>query len=197
MPRLIALYSPAPQCGKTTIASHLRDNHGFVQLDFSNIAKIMIYGLLFESREVVSTSSARRVDQMMSERFTQTDLPHFPTPAHLVRTLEEEWGDQCIGPDFWAELWYRRAKSLLESGASVVCSDLRNAKHLAAVKSLKGQYWRITRPGYAAKPTLDGRSSDGALDGLPLLWHNIIPNDGTEEMLLQYVDTVMSMEVVS
>jgi hypothetical protein len=197
MSRLIAIYSPAPQCGKTTIAKHLESLHGFTHLDFRGPIRAMVTDLLFSYRQGSLAEDTRMIRGTINSRFTQTTLPYNPTPEHLMNTLEREWGEQCIGPLFWVRFWYQQAKLQLENGRSVVCDDLRTPDQLAAVKRLGGEFWRVTRPGYAARPELDCRSLDGALDGQPTLWHHSIQNDGTIEMLNQYVDAVMRMEVAS
>jgi hypothetical protein len=125
-----------------------------------------------------------------------TILPYNVTVRHMMRTLGTEWGRTCMGPEFWADIWRMRVDAAWSAGQRVVCDDMRYPNELAMVQRLDGEAWRITRP--AIQPPLDddGHASDGALEEPRQLWHHYIRNDGTVEMLLQYVDECLKMEAV-
>jgi hypothetical protein len=50
-------------------------------------------------------------------------LPGRPSCAHMVETLYSEWGQQCMGQNFWVETWKKRARYALSQGLYVVACD--------------------------------------------------------------------------
>ena len=189
-PRLIALYSPTPGCGKTTIAEHLCRKHGFVRISFADPMRAMMRALLMQVTDPSSVAAA------MAAKESPTELPYRPTVRHMMRTLGTEWGRTCIGPHFWARIWVQRTADMIAAGASVVCDDMRFPEELGSVQGLGGEAWRVTRPGHDPIPGVMLHPSDAALEGQPMWWEHLIRNDGTPEMLLQYVDTCLGMELV-
>ena len=61
-PRLIALYAPAPQSGKSTVAEHLEARHGFETVKFAGPLKDMIRCLLFDHCGISHAMTERYVD---------------------------------------------------------------------------------------------------------------------------------------
>lgn len=191
MSKLIALYSPAPGCGKTTIADFLCERRGFTRISFADPLRKMIRALLEDighTRQDADVCLVHRKEQ-------RTQLPYGPTARHLLRTLGTEWGRTCIGPNFWADLWATKAGCAIQDGEDVICDDLRFPEELDAVLTLGGEAWRIERPGYEATPDEDGHASDGALEHYHQIWHQRIRNDGTEQMLLDCVDCCLRMGI--
>ena len=189
MSKLIALYSPAPGCGKSTIANFLCTQRGFARISFADPMRAMI-GTLLQS---IGYSDGQISEIVTRDKEWKTALPYQPTARHLLQTLGTEWGRTCIGPTFWSDLWATKAGCAIQDGTSVVCDDLRFPEELDAVLELGGEAWRIERPGYEATPDEDGHASDGALEDYHQIWHQRIKNDGTEDMLLQYVDQCLRM----
>jgi hypothetical protein len=191
MPKLIALYSPAPGCGKTTIANFLCSQHGFKRVGLADPMRAMLRALL----EDYGHTMCGAANFLARDKEKPTVLPYRPTARHMLRTLGTEWGRTCIGPKFWTEIWRSKVDEWLEDEQSVVCDDLRFPEELDAVLDLGGEVWRIERPGHEATPDEDGHASDGALEGYHQIWHQRIRNDGTEDMLLQYADCCLRMEL--
>jgi hypothetical protein len=189
MSKLIALYSPAPGCGKTAIANFLCEQRGFTRISFADPMRAMVATLLEECGYTVYAAEKL----LRHDKEAKTRLPYTPSVRHLLQTVGTEWGRACIGPLFWSGLWKVRARELLDAGEDVVCDDLRFPEELDAVLELGGEAWRIERPGYEATPDEDGHASDGALEDYHQIWHQRIKNDGTEDMLLQYVDCCLRM----
>jgi hypothetical protein len=192
MTKLIALYSPYPGCGKTTVAEHLCFRHGFTRIGFAAPLRAMVQALLEYAGHHEDTA-AYLIRACKEE---PTALPYNVTVRHMMRTLGTEWGRTCMGPDFWVDLWRMRVDAAWSAGQRVVCDDMRYPNELAMVQRLDGEAWRITRPAIQPLPDADGHASDGALEQPKQLWHHYIRNDGTVEMLLQYVDECLKMEVV-
>lgn len=198
MPKLIVLYSPAPGCGKSTVARHLGYTHNYATLRFASPFEGMLERLLL----TVGRYTASEINFFLHDHVGKTvpieRLPGKPTGRHLKRTLGEEWGRQCNGPQFWALIWKERAERILAKGVmKIVCDDLRRPEELDAVLALGGEVWRIDRPGYEATPDEDGHASDGALEDYHQIWHQRIRNDSTVDTLLDYVDCCLKMETVA
>jgi hypothetical protein len=177
-PQLIGLYSSVPGSGKTTVASFLIDNHGYTHLPFAGPIKKMIRVFL-ES----AGYSAGAIDHFMSPLGKQVELPglHRVTTRHLMQTLGTEFGRNCVSPDVWAQLWYRRASALIARGERIVCDDVRFPEEAAMVHSLSGELWRITRPSHRADPEVVSHASEGALESAS--FHRIISNSQGLEVL--------------
>ena len=171
LPRLIGLYSPAPGCGKSTVAD-----------------------LLIE-RERVSFAAPLKwaVSYMLSElnlsgfNYVYTDkeaiIPELGVSArHMMQTLGTEWGRACIHPDFWVMIARAEAQRILADGRSVVIDDVRFPNEATMIRELGGELWRIERPGIA----YDGdHSSEGGLEDITP--DRVIVNDGTIAQLKEKI----------
>ena len=196
MPKLIALYSPTPGCGKSTVARHIGRKHNYATLRFASPLELMLESLLMTAGRYTYREIKFFLHDPVGKTIPIQRLPGKPTGRHLKRTLGEEWGRQCNCPQFWAYIWKERAERILAKGMWIICDDLRRIEELDAVLDLGGEAWRIDRPGHEATPDEDGHASDGALEEYHQIWHQRIRNDGTEQMLLDYVDYCLKMEAV-
>jgi hypothetical protein len=59
------------------------------------------------------------------------------SPRAAMQTLGTEWG-RSLHPDFWVNIWTRRAKEVLAKGYGVVVDDCRFENEAAAVRALGG-----------------------------------------------------------
>lgn len=69
------------------------------------------------------------------------------TPRHAMQTLGTEWGRDCMGKNFWVDLWTRRAIEAFNEGKGVVADDCRFANEADAVKDLGGIILRLDGRG--------------------------------------------------
>lgn len=155
-PRVIGLYSPAPQSGKTAVAYELQQQ-GYISVSFASPLKRMLSIFL-------STAGYghERIEALLFEN-KEEKIPEFGvTPRHLMQTLGTEWGRDCIGPDVWVHVWKSNVQKWLDGGLNVVTDDMRFANEYAAVKDLGGECWYVTRPRLQSHPT--EHSSEGALE---------------------------------
>ena len=157
-PRVIGLYSPGPQSGKTAVAYELQQ-HGYISVSFAGPLKRML-GIFLSS----AGYGHDRIENMLFEE-KEEKIPEFGvTPRHLMQTLGTEWGRDCIGPDVWVDVWKNSVQKWLVGGLNVVVDDLRFPHEWDAVKSLDGECWSITRPRGKYPPPTDP-STAGARDG--------------------------------
>ncbi|NBX45595.1 MAG: hypothetical protein EBR00_11290 [Gammaproteobacteria bacterium] len=170
LPRLIGLYSPAPGCGKTTVAN-----------------------LLIEHQRVSFAAPLKRaVSHMLNELglpgfYAYTDkeaiIPGLDVSArHMMQTLGTEWGRACIHPDFWVMIARAKTQRIMGDGRSVVIDDVRFPNEAAMVFALGGELWRIDRPGVSYS---GDHSSEGGLEDITP--DRVIVNDGTITQLKEKI----------
>ena len=171
LPRLIGLYSPAPGCGKTTVASLLAEHQ---RVSFAAPLKRAVWRLL---------------DDLNLEgfRYARTDkeaiIPELGVSArHMMQTLGTEWGRACIHPDFWVMIARAETQRILAYGGSVVIDDVRFPNEAAMIRELGGELWRIERPGIAYNG--DHESEGGLEDITP---DRVIVNDVSIDQLLEKI----------
>ena len=135
MVKIIGLMGLA-QSGKSTIAQHLSDNHGFVRVRFSGPLKAKCLSMGLSDREIEGDGK---------------EAPHpllcGKTPRYVMQTLGTEWGRELIGPDFWTGIWRESVMAAIDQGAKgIIAEDCRFPNEIEAVRSLGGDVWQIIRP---------------------------------------------------
>jgi hypothetical protein len=175
-PTLIALWSPAPGCGKTTVANFiLQDLREFERMPFAAPMRRMLTTFLFEAGCTYSDAQYYLSDPVGKE----LDIPQLPYPTtgrHLLRTLGTEWGRTCIHPDVWVQIWEQSING------SVITDDLRFPNEAAAIRRLGGEIWCIHRPGVS---DISGHASEAGLRDVA--FDLVLNNDGTIRELHQKV----------
>ena len=172
MNKLIGLYSPAAQSGKSTVAKFLAQQHGYTIVPFAETLKEMLIPML--SALGYSNDDAYRLVQVDK----QIVVPGAEVSVrHMLRTLGTEWGRQCIHPDIWLRCWQQRIKPY----NLVVADDVRFPNEAELVRSLGGEVWFVERPD--AVRTHE-HASEGSLDTYHGFTKHLV-NDGA---LSDFVD---------
>jgi hypothetical protein len=155
-PKIIAICSPRPQCGKSTVCRIIQDELGYKRIPFAEPLKLMCRPL-FKALGYDDARIAR------FENGDKTDLVIGRTVRHWYQTLGTEWGRDCIDKDLWTLAWRGAVRTAFEEGwPGVVADDIRFSNELAAVDKEKGRLWRVTRQ---AAPDLESyHSSEGQLN---------------------------------
>lgn len=187
---LIGIYSPAAGSGKSTIADHLIEHHGFIRLSFAEPLKDMLR--IFLENFGYSPFDAYH----MTHVHKQAPLPEIDPRVdarHLLRTLGTEWGRNCVHPDVWLRCWSARYLKLISRGQdNFVVDDMRFPNEAAHIDKYGGQLWCVTRPG-TERDTV--HASEGGLDELDndpfLSFTQVINNDGDLSKLRQTIDTIL------
>jgi hypothetical protein len=148
MPRLIALYSPMPRSGKTTLAEALVEQ-GFVRIPFAAPLKSALHAILLSAGASPPTASA-----LLNGPAKDQPTPYFAgrSPRHALQTLGTEWGRDLISPDFWLSTWRTQVLAQLTRGISVVTDDLRFPNEANTVLDLDGTTIHIDRPAIQPAP---------------------------------------------
>jgi hypothetical protein len=171
LPRLIGLYSPAPGCGKTTVADLFIEHQ---RVSFAAPLKEAVSNMLHELG--LPGFNYAYIDK-------EAIVPEVGVSArHMMQTLGTEWGRSCIHPDFWVMIARAKTQRIMADGRSVVIDDVRFPNEAAMIRDLGGELWRIDRPGVS----YDGdHSSEGALEDITP--DRVIVNDGTIDQLLEKI----------
>ena len=171
LPRLIGLYSPAPGCGKTTVADLLIEHQ---RVSFAAPLKRVVSHML-------NSLGLEGVHYAYSDK--EAIIPELGVSArHMMQTLGTEWGRACIHPDFWVMIARVEAQRIMADGRSVVIDDVRLPNEAAMIRDLGGELWRIERPGIAYN---GGHKSEGGLEDITP--DRVIVNDGTIAQLLEKI----------
>lgn len=183
MSKIIALYSPAAQSGKSTIASYLNER-GYRTIKFAGILKDMIRTMLHGagiSLEIVE----RMVEGDLKEQPIRFPNGRAVTPRTLMQTLGTEWG-RGINPDLWADLTISKVQN---SRAPVVIDDMRFPNEFDAVREAGGKTIKVVRPG-VTRPA-NCHPSEGQLDNHEFDF--VVYNDGTVEDLHRKVASLLNL----
>jgi hypothetical protein len=180
--RIIGLYSPAPQSGKTFTATVLAQK-GFMLMSFAEPIKHMAVKFF--------TFMGYPKDEALKLVWTQKEK-HIPeiktTVRRVLQTLGTEWGRDCIDQNIWVDCMMHRiyAYSKRKPG-NIVIDDVRFLNEAEIIKKLNGEVWKIVRP----VANHDGsHQSEGALDN----WNQfdqVIENDGTLHDFRMKIDSLL------
>lgn len=157
-PRLIALYSPAPESGKSTAAQYLIDQYGYSLVKIADTLKVMARTFLVHLG--VSPAALPRYIEGDMKNTPLTEFGLAITPRQIMQSLGSEWGRDQINTDVWPLIAGNRIKALLASGRSVVVDDLRFPNELEMLRGYDALVVAIVRDG----ATSNGHASDGAID---------------------------------
>lgn len=173
---LIALFG-APGAGKDTVAAHLVEKHGFVRVAFADKVRELAY-------EVLHADEKREIDRIGWDTIKRQ--------AEFYRVILERVGDgarKVLGDDVWINAVERQVHALLDSGKSVVITDLRKRNELDFVHYIESfahdvTTWHIKRPGHHKRPF-----DEWCEEWAEFRVHNL----GTVEELHERVDEVLEL----
>lgn len=178
---IIALYSPKPQCGKTTVAHYLQEVHGFRRVPFAGSLKAMMRPLLMDiGYDLVEIEKLENGDK--TQIIPGTDR----TLRHLYQTLGTEWGRNSVDPNVWVNVWQKKVALMERTFRNIVVDDMRFPNELEAVLDMGGEAWMIERDSAPAAPA---HASEGGLSDY--LFPVTIDNNGSLEGLYAGVDAAV------
>ena len=170
MQKIIGIYSPAPQSGKSTVAEFLGQK-GYAIVPFAETLKEMLVPML----------QALGYDNAGAHYLTHEAKEIIVGDAgvsvrHMLQTLGTEWGRSCIHPEIWLRCWRKK----MAKYDAVVADDVRFLNEAKLVKLLGGEVWRIDRFDDIKSSS---HSSEGSLDDYNQ-FDRLIKNDGTFDDLI-------------
>ena len=188
LPRVIGLYSHAPQQGKSTVAQYLRNSYGYQVVSFATplkrMASHMLHGLGYSPQEI---------DGFLTEGKSIRLAEIGVDTRHILQTLGAEWGRNCIHPDLWVFMWQRQVKHILDLGGLVVVDDVRFQNEYEALHQMHPdtQFWRIQRD-FSILGGRTGHISEGFAENNSRVHTDAwINNDGSKQSLFETVSGLM------
>src|SRR5690606_21287800 len=104
--------------GKSTASRYLVERHGYQLVKFAGPLKAMMRALGLGDRHIEG-----------DDKELPCALLSGKTPRHAMQTLGTEWGRNCIGENFWVDLWTYHASQ----HERVVVDDCRFANEARAI----------------------------------------------------------------
>lgn len=146
--KIIGLWSPGPQQGKSTIASYLATQHGYARLPFAAPLKRMTHQLLRE----LGHSDERIAEMDACGKMVPIHREIPTTLRSTYQTLGTDWGRKLIHPNIWVVLWLEQLAALrkLVAGSScpgIVVDDVRFQNEMDCIVNEGGTMWTVSRPG--------------------------------------------------
>jgi len=180
---LIALTGYA-ESGKSTVANHLVEKHGFTRLSFAAPLKKMVLTL----DPYVSSGfddQFYRVSEILETHGETEAKKLFPE----YRRLLQVFGTDCIRAEvdsFWIDAAERQ---MTDPAANYVFDDCRfpNEAHFIKSRSPEG-LWNVYRPGFEG---VNGHASEAHAGNLAEVFFFV--NDRTVDMLLADVDLALEL----
>jgi hypothetical protein len=179
--KLIGIYSPVMQSGKTTIARHMHLKYGYTIRPFAKTLKDMTSTFLS-----AMGIQEHIVDEMIFGTLKDKAIPSLGvTPRHIMQTLGTAWGRDMINQDVWVKV------NIAGANDYTVIDDVRFPNEFAAIKKAGGEMWKVIRPGNPM--TADSQLGEGLMDdGLEYMFDRTFSNTGTIDDLRNRVDETVS-----
>lgn len=188
--RVIGLYAPAPQSGKSEASKIMEKKHGFEMLSFADPLKHMLGSLLMDMGFYTTDIRQMLYGNLKESDLVSRNLDLDPkiTPRYLAQTLGTEWGRHLIDSELWVKIAKKRAETVINTSTlKVVFDDVRFPNEYKAIKDMGGLMVKITRSGVVKE---HNHVSDGALDDYEFDMY--LENNGTLEEYQTAVDDFVS-----
>lgn len=182
--KLIGLYSPFPQSGKSTLARALtRAVPGSKIIKFADAMVDLVVPLVAPFLD----GGEEEVREWLGDVRKDTALiPELGvTLRHCLQTVGTGWGREMIHPDLWVMLVRKRLYHA-DNLPLVVVDDLRLGNEYAMLKKRDAFLVRVERP---LGPETVPHSSNAQLEGLPFAFTAY--NDGSIESLRGYAPPIL------
>jgi hypothetical protein len=122
--------------GKSTATKYLVERHGYTLVKFAGPLKDMMRAIGLDERQIEGDLKETPCEWLQGK-----------TPRHAMQALGTAWGRDCIGKDFWLELWVRSANVIMNDGGRVVTDDCRFPNEAQAIRRLGGDIYKIEGRG--------------------------------------------------
>jgi hypothetical protein len=153
-PVIIAIYSPAPKSGKTTISNLIEDDFGqgcgALRVSFASCLKDMLEKV-FEYADVPETDKLNFPDNY-PQPYIYGGRKEIPlgmfggrSTRYAMQTLAL-WGKENFGEDFWLKMGVSEAAHSINQGLDVVIDDLRYKNEYDALKAEGALFVKVVRP---------------------------------------------------
>lgn len=145
LPRLVAIYSHAPQSGKSTAALHLERVWGYRLVKFAGALRNVLHSFLLHFG-YTSDQAREFLLSDINKSVSLSKVPGRPTPRRLMISLGQ-WG-RSIDPDVWVAAAVNAMAAVIRPDARFVIDDLRFPNEWKFVKDRGGLILKVERPGF-------------------------------------------------
>ncbi len=160
--------------GKSEVAKHLVTNHQAIIKPFAAPLKAMLSAIGIDDEALYGNEKHLPSDALLGR-----------TARHAMQTLGTEWGRNCIGHNFWAELW---AEAIPTDAGLIVTDDIRFQNEMSRICQMGGVTISVVRPSvddivesaHASESELDQSKAD-----------YVIVNDGSLSDLKHKADFIV------
>lgn len=168
MQRLIGLYSPAAQSGKSTVATALQRRLGMRIVSFAGPLKRMVDTLLDAAGLPPDEIYERVYGSRKEEPIPQLNGV---SSRFLQQTIGTEWGRHAVSKDFWLLTTRAAVEKTRADGHPVVIDDVRFPNEFDMIREMGGKLIRIHRPSALEAPVnpayeslLEGNTFDAVIE---------------------------------
>lgn len=161
-------------CGKTTLARHLVEDHGFVRLSFATpIRKALL---------------AMGIPECFLTDHKSVSVPPFGKSArYLMQTLGSEWARDTVNKNFWLYLMEQQLSPFV--GQDVVIDDVRFDNEAEFIRIKRGHNVRIVRGNTQLDPYASDHASEDGISS-DLADFNL-ENDGSVATAVEQLETLL------
>lgn len=143
--------------GKSTVASYLVREHGFVEHSFAAPIRAFVAHILGTDLAGLEAGKEREVAWLGGGL----------TPRWLMQTAGTEWGRKMIHDQLWVRSCLMRAQADVSAGRPVVISDVRFDNEAEAIRYAGGEVWEIMRDGAGVTGT---HASEAGVSSRHIQW---------------------------
>lgn len=144
-PRLIGLYSPAPQMGKSTVSHFVTKGLGYHNVKFAEPVKRITAVYLAEIG-----IPEDRLDDYIEGHLKNHALGEFGFDHLSSRKIQQvtgtEAGRKALDPNLWITIAGRKVRKIIDEGGRVIIDDLRFPNEYDLIKAMGGECWCIYNP---------------------------------------------------
>ena len=179
-PKLLGIYAPREQSGKSTVAALLMDvlgpenNVDVVKVKITEPLKAPLYAIGLTTDEIEGEAK---------------NLPCAKLGGRVPRAVMIEFyqaGSKAFGPGWLSALARDKVLEAIAAGYTVVVDDIRTPTDYAMVRSVAGaQMWRVERPRPGESAVGDAAKVEGLLEAE--CFDTRLLNDGSLTDLYQKV----------
>ena len=184
--RHIALWSPAPRQGKSTVASFLAETRGYQVLSFASPLLAMIHTLLLHHG--LTEEEARYYCLCAKEQPIPVPGLRSVSYRQLARTLGTEWGRNLIKETIWLDAFDQKFRRY--SSQSPICVDDVRFSNEASLLKKKG--FLFVKVESCVDRFLEPANHQSDTELASFAWDHVIKNDGSMNELHQAVNQLFT-----
>jgi hypothetical protein len=133
--------------GKSTVADHLVNKHGFSKMGFADSLKDLLASVFSWDRTLLEgeTEESRKWRETVDEWWAK----RLGDPSLTPRKMLQQWGTEVCRQNFNQDIWIASLEikliKALSEGKKIVISDCRFHNEITLIKKIGGRVFRIER----------------------------------------------------